>query len=139
MEIIKVKKNHLENLQLFIQNIGESRNSFRYFEKRDISVVHNHLATFLLMNDNMAIGYGHLEKDDAVVWLGICILPDFKGRGLGKLMMRALLEEGRQLNLDSITLTVDKENLNAIKLYESFGFTLITDESHYLKYKIDLV
>ncbi|HEV2645908.1 MAG TPA: GNAT family N-acetyltransferase [Acidobacteriaceae bacterium] len=54
----------------------------------------------------------------------LCILPSYRGQGLGRILLArsadALLEAG----FEAMTLTVTEANRQAVKLYESFGFSL---------------
>ena len=49
------------------------------------------------------------------------------GKGFGKLMMSFLVTRADEMNLPVITLTVDKNNIKAIRLYERFRFFHVRD------------
>lgn len=115
------------DLSFFILNAGNSLDSFRYFKSRELSCIKNHLTTILLYEKNSPVGYGHLDNDNGVIWLGICISEVNKGKGLGKLIMANLLEFAKKNSLPSVQLTVDKSNVVAISLYEKFGFKIISE------------
>ena len=51
------------------------------------------------------------------------VRPEMRGRGLGRAIMEAVLNEGRRLDADSIEIGVDEPDLAARHLYESLGFT----------------
>ncbi len=138
MMIIAVTAETLYLLQNFISNMGDSSNSFRYFIKRDITVIHQHLTTLLAVEKNTPIAYGHLEAEEGVVWLGICVRQEYKGKGYGKQMMEALIEQAKLENINKISLTVDKTNAGAISLYEQCGFKKINEKEHYYFYQLGL-
>jgi [ribosomal protein S18]-alanine N-acetyltransferase len=52
----------------------------------------------------------------------IGIHPDYRGRGLGKLMFCSLLQRAVDRNLERATLEVSAANTLAIAMYEKFGF-----------------
>ena len=54
--------------------------------------------------------------------LGIGIARDFRGRGIGRELMRAALERARRTQLTRIELSVRESNRNAIALYQRMGF-----------------
>lgn len=54
--------------------------------------------------------------------LGISILKDYWGLGLGKILTRACIECAREAGYTQLELTVVAENAMAISLYESLGF-----------------
>jgi [ribosomal protein S18]-alanine N-acetyltransferase len=57
--------------------------------------------------------------------LNICIHPDFRCRGLGRLLMQQLLQEARELGARAMFLEVRPSNPGAIRLYQSLGFEQI--------------
>ena len=126
MEIIEVNKNNISLLQNFTNN--NLPNSFRYFNKRPINIIENHILTILLLNNNIPIGYGHIDFEDNKHWLGICILEEYQGKGNGKKIMDYLLNNKK---IDKIYLTVDKNNINAIKLYKKYNFNIIEEFDTY--------
>ena len=71
---------------------------------------------------NEPIAYGHLDKEGIDVWLGVCVKDSKRGLGLGKEMMSYLLNYAKLKKVPKIRLSVDKENVNAIKMYNKFGF-----------------
>lgn len=138
MELVNVKSGYIHLLRRFIDQMGIAATTFRYFSKRPVEVVNSHLATFLLIENEQPVAYGHLEDEGGCVWLGICVLPDYYGKGYGKLMMRALVDNAKKLNVNTISLTVDKVNEAAIRLYEHFNFQKLDSVDSYYKYTLDI-
>lgn len=137
--LVRVSINENFNLlEKFIHSLGQEKESFRYFETREVSSIKNHLITCLIVDNDTPIGYGHIDFDGTIFWLGICILQNFQGRGIGRYIIRALINECKNKNIGSIYLTVDKENISAIKLYESFSFKTIDffQDKNVYKYKL---
>jgi RimJ/RimL family protein N-acetyltransferase len=56
--------------------------------------------------------------------LGIGLLPEFRGQGIGRQLLQRTIEAAFALSLTRIELTVREENLNAIALYKSLGFAI---------------
>jgi ribosomal protein S18 acetylase RimI-like enzyme len=111
----------------FLQNAGASLSYFRYFNSRPTSVIKNHIVTAIIINNCVTVGYGHLDKENNRIWLGIAVSENEIGKGFGKLMMSFLVKKADELNLPVVSLTVDKNNVNAIKLYDRFGFLYVRD------------
>ena len=64
---------------------------------------------------------GRIEAHIGV--FGITILKEFRGLGLGKLLMKLVLNEAKKLpKLKIVTLQVFAENGKAAKMYKDFGF-----------------
>jgi len=136
MRIERIDSSHLDSLACFLGRCGRSLETFRYFSKRPLSVVENHLATLLGFDDRGdPVAYGHLDPEDGTVWLGICVAEPDQGRGFGRQMMQALLNEALAMELPSIDLSVDRGNLQAIKLYEHYGFKRLPSSGLVVRYK----
>lgn len=56
----------------------------------------------------------------------LAVLPEYRGRGIARLLMQKQIEHGRTLGLPS-TLLVDPSNPPALRLYESLGFQYHSD------------
>jgi [ribosomal protein S18]-alanine N-acetyltransferase len=69
------------------------------------------------------VGYGGLwlMVDEAHV-TSVAVHPQFRGKGLGELLMLSLMEVALRLNARFVTLEVRVSNAVARKLYEKLGF-----------------
>lgn len=65
---------------------------------------------------NRAPGKGELQMD------GIAVRSDFRGKGLGGMLLKTLIEYGKYLNFDRIKLDVIDGNDGAHRLYLKTGF-----------------
>ena len=122
MKFVQIKYPDLKLLEQFIAGAGSSLKSFRYFQSRSIDVIKNHLCTFLLLDEEKPVAYGHLDSENGIVWLGTAVSEKYVGLGLGVMMVNQLLSFAKQSNIKEIKLTVDDDNAAAIKLYEKSGF-----------------
>jgi ribosomal protein S18 acetylase RimI-like enzyme len=139
MRIERLDPAVLQPLETFLASCGSSLDSFRYYAKRPLSVVQNHLITLLGFDEShVPVAYGHLDQEDGTVWLGICVSEAYRGNGYGNLMMRSLLKEASRLGVESIALTVDQSNPGAIHLYEKLGFNLEKQTSDIRWYRLIL-
>lgn len=127
-ELVSIKEigdSDYDLLDEFLKNAGGTLSSFRYFNTRPTSVIENHFVTAVLIQNSSTVGYGHLDKDNDIIWLGIAVSEMATGKGFGRLMMSFLVTRADEMNLPVITLTVDKNNIKAIKLYQRFGFLYV--------------
>ncbi len=125
MQIVTVDASNRKLVQEFLDEAGTSLATFRYFNSRSMQSLDNHLLTCILQDDNgKAIGYGHLDKENGVVWLGIAIAESHRGKGDGKTLLEFLLSETLRKNIGAVSLSVDSGNVAARRLYESMGFIL---------------
>jgi len=73
-----------------------------------------------------------LKNDGNTAWLGIYIgAPDWRNKGIGKMVMALYEEECRKLGYQRIELGVFSHNAGAIRLYERSGFTQIGVIPHF--------
>ena len=123
IQIINVEDKNKDILLPFIEKMGSSSQTFRYFQTRSIkNVLLNHELTLVLVRDKSVIGYGHLDREDKL-WLGICVIEGETGKGYGKVIMEELLKN----QTEPIYLSVDKDNEPAIKMYRNYGFVPVEE------------
>ena len=131
MEIVKITKENLVYLTDFLKN--KISDYFRYYTKRDTNAINNHTVTYIGIIQNKPVAYGHIDysKDENKYWLGICLLEGYQGKGYGKQMMNALIDIFNNTDIDTLYLTVDKENSKAISMYKKYSFNIIDEEESY--------
>lgn len=91
--------------------------TFRYFKHRVFEqAIRSHIITLLYSTH----GYAHVDLDtqSGRHYLGICVLPEYQGNGIGKKLMNLILK----LYGGDLYLTVDKDNTRAMAFYETYGF-----------------
>lgn len=130
-EIKKIGVTDFPLLEAFISGAGSSLTSFRYFDKRPYTVICNHVVTALIILGDRPVGYGHLDKDNEIVWLGIAISEGKQRTGLGKMMMDFLTETADKMQFPELQLTVDRNNPSAIALYKKYGFNETAASAEY--------
>ncbi|HEV2339845.1 MAG TPA: GNAT family N-acetyltransferase [Patescibacteria group bacterium] len=83
----------------------------------------------LVFCSNVLIGSSTLQmKSDALAHEGvfdITIAKEYRGQGIGKLLMQCVLDEGMKIlpDLKIVTLGIFGDNFVAKSMYEAFGFT----------------
>lgn len=87
---------------------------------------------WLLVEHGLAIGYGviSLAADEAHI-LNVCVAPERQGRGLGRQLLRALVQGARERRAERVFLEVRPSNPHAIALYHSEGFNEIGRRPRY--------
>jgi N-acetylglutamate synthase-like GNAT family acetyltransferase len=77
----------------------------------------------LVQNDHIIGYYSYFSNDENTIKLdNIFILPEFIGKGFGKILMNDFLENIKQLGITKITLDAEP---NAEQFYKTFGFETI--------------
>jgi ribosomal-protein-alanine N-acetyltransferase len=59
--------------------------------------------------------------------------PEFRGRGVGKRLLKTMVQKLQEKNLQWLTLEVRPSNAPALKLYEAFGFRQVGRRPNYYK------
>lgn len=137
-KIDRLRLDNIELLKVFLSIAGKSLETFRYFNKRPLEVIENHIVTYMMTIDDLPVCYGHLEKENGVVWLGIAVAEQYRRRGLGRTMMKELIDHARSNDIHSIYLSVDYDNTAAMDLYKKLGFKLHEKKTDITFFKLEL-
>jgi len=63
-----------------------------------------------------------LGNNDAIPMLGVGVIDEYHKVGLGKALLRLMIDQARASGMDRVKLGVWADNLRAIHVYESVGF-----------------
>jgi ribosomal protein S18 acetylase RimI-like enzyme len=66
---------------------------------------------------NAALGFTHVGR------LGMAVRSEWRRQGIGRQLLSACLALARNAGIEKVELEVFSDNLGAIRMYESFGFT----------------
>ena len=84
--------------------------------------------------DDEDIGYGQLVMKEKKMYLvNFGIIPKYRGKGYGKMLIRKILSVGVSMGYEEIYLRCDADNYQAINLYEKEGFRSLTMHYRYKK------
>ena len=72
------------------------------------------------MND-----YGHI--DDETPSIALSVLKNFRQRGIATDLMKSLIEKLYEEKFHQISLSVQKNNFIAVKLYKKLGFKILKE------------
>ncbi len=79
-------------------------------------------------DDDMDLEHAEDETQAGEYYIdSLAVLPEFRRLGIGKQLMEAQIEQGRQLGFSHFTLLVDPVNPNAQGLYSQLGFKYESD------------
>lgn len=89
-------------------------------------------------SENQVVGFAGIKiiLDEAEI-MNIVVRKDFRGYGLGTLLLKKLIEICKNKNISSIFLEVNDTNLIAKNLYKKFGFAKIYTRKKYYDNKFD--
>jgi ribosomal protein S18 acetylase RimI-like enzyme len=135
--IVPIREEHIEGFHAALDVVARERAYLTFLEAPPIEEMR------AFVRGNIAKGHPQLlalEGDRVVGWcdvtpqarparrrcgvLGMGLLPDRRGQGLGERLMRRALEASRAFGLARVELTVREDNRRAIALYGKLGFQL---------------
>ena len=120
MEIISINKNNIDLLKKFNSNILPV--SFRYFKTRNLDCIKNHVLTLIGSINNKPISYAHIDNEENINWIGICVLNEYQSKGYGKKLFEYVINYIYTNNISNVQLSVDISNYKALNLYLKYGF-----------------
>ena len=98
---------------------------FQSFDSISEQIQNRYEYYFLEYNDILA-GYFSFKREQRFLFISkIYIDSNFQKQGIGRKVIDFCMESAKKANLNKIQLAVNKNNSNAIKAYEKYGFTVI--------------
>jgi ribosomal-protein-alanine N-acetyltransferase len=105
--------------------------------RRELANDHSHFLAItvdrqLEPETNGIIGFGCFWAilDEAHITL-LGIHPEYQGRGLGQLLLCALLDRARSIEMARATLEVRDSNQQALHIYQKYGFQIVGRRKKY--------
>lgn len=104
------------------------------------NIAHGHPQFVAIAGDEQVVGWCDARPNTKPIYshaaiLGMGLLPEFRGQGIGNRLMWSTLDAARVKRLHRIELTVREANVNAIALYRKFSF--LTEGMHRDAVRID--
>lgn len=70
--------------------------------------------------------------------IAIAVVPDRLGTGAGGILLDALMEAARSNGFGALSMSVQKRNRGAVRLYERNGFVRLRDDGDSWTMKVEL-
>ncbi|GAT64250.1 GNAT family N-acetyltransferase [Paludibacter jiangxiensis] len=92
------------------------------------TIIENNLAQYFAIDNNQVVGWCDIipksyEGLGHVGVLGMGVISEYRGKGLGTLLLQKTIEHARNINhLEKVELDVFESNSSAIARYRKFGF-----------------
>jgi ribosomal protein S18 acetylase RimI-like enzyme len=137
VEIVPITQDHIESFRRVLDFVARERRYLSFLEAPPLES----MRAFVL--NNIKQGYPQLVAVSAgqlVGWcdvvpkprpiyahvgvLGMGLLPEFRGQGLGDRLIRQTLAAARAFGLNRVELSVRENNAGAIALYKRVGFEI---------------
>jgi ribosomal protein S18 acetylase RimI-like enzyme len=138
VEIVPIGQGYIDGFHRTLDSVARERRYLAFLEAPPIE------STRAFVLGNIKRGHPHfvaLSADGEVIgWcdvtpldrpslahrgvLGMGLLPQFRGRGIGTKLIRSALAASRAFGLHRVELTVREHNSSAIELYKKEGFEI---------------
>lgn len=138
---LKLSKMSIEDLKS-IKNIlaSEFDNFWSYDVLEEELECDNSYVIVAKADENTIVGFAGLKVilDEADI-MNIVVKKDFRHNGIGSVLLENLINYSKDLNLKTITLEVNENNLSAIRLYDKFSFDKLGIRKNYYDGKSDAI
>jgi UDP-2,4-diacetamido-2,4,6-trideoxy-beta-L-altropyranose hydrolase len=96
---------------------------------------------FIAEMDGRAIGHVRVDVDAEAArtgWIGICMSPAERGKGLAPLALRAAMEATRKSGLNRFNAEVHEDNAPSRRLFRGLGFSPDGQDGSFVRYTLSL-
>ena len=137
-QIVPIAEEHISGFRAAVDVVARERKYLAHLEappfeetKRFIlrNIEHGY-PQFVVLSAGTVVGWCDVlpNRSRDIYWhcgtLGVGLLPEFRGKGIGRQLMRRTIDAAFAFGLTRIELTVREANANAIALYKSLGFEI---------------
>ena len=134
-QIIPITEQYIESFRQAVGSVAREKKFLAFLDapSKEMSEafvlknIKNSWPHVIAVLDDTVIGWCDITSLNRPVFshvgsLGIGVLKDFRGHGIGKALMKTALELASQKGLTRIELTVREDNKRAFELYKKLGF-----------------
>lgn len=126
-ELLKVFKNIIENSKWILSEPDEIAATLkderkfikRHFNKNSLLIIAESQRSIIGV---LGAAGGSNRRNRHVVGIGVSVMKEWQGKGVGTAMMKRLINWSRKAGIKKIKLAVMTKNTPAIKLYKKVGF-----------------
>lgn len=83
---------------------------------------------FFIMHEGIRAGYVGVQENDGLYLSKLYVLREFRGLGIGGRVLISLMRLCRERGVSRIWLTVNRNNVNSARAYESWGMKMIREQ-----------
>jgi ribosomal protein S18 acetylase RimI-like enzyme len=133
--IVPIAEGHIESFHRTLDIVARERRYLAFLEAPPLpstrifilDMIGQGYPQFVAMADGEVAGWCDIIPNSRPIKahcgvLGMGLLPQFRGRGLGRRLILRTLDAARAFGLTRVELSVREDNANAIALYRTVGF-----------------
>ena len=138
---LKLSKMSIEDLKSIKNVLASDFDNFWSFDVLEEELeCDNSYVIVAKVDENTIVGFAGLKVilDESDI-MNIVVKKDFRHNGIGSVLLENLINYSKDLNLKTITLEVNENNLSAIRLYDKFSFDKLGIRKNYYDGKSDAI
>ena len=137
VRIAAIREEHIEGFHEALDRVAREREYLNRFEAPPLEStrefvlrnIREGVAQFVALDRGRVVGWCDVSPDRHPAtahtgYLGIGLLPEYRGRGIGRRLISACLRKAKENGLERVDLSVNGSNVRARALYERVGFRL---------------
>lgn len=134
-ELVPVAEEHIEGYAAAVDSVARERQYLAFLEgpslERARAFVRTNLERdlphFVALVEGRVAGWCDISSMERPIYahsgvLGMGVVAQYRGNGIGNALLRAVIESARARGLVRVELTVREKNLAALTLYRKVGF-----------------
>jgi RimJ/RimL family protein N-acetyltransferase len=139
-----VKKDDVNDLYTLLNELPAAERKFFHphpFDRQTITEICSSAQDhyFVMVHHEKIIGYSFLRLFGyPTPSFGCCIRGEYQGKGYGPVLTQWTINKAKELGYHRVILKVYKENVAALKIYKTMGFTIIGDTEDNKQYKMEI-
>jgi RimJ/RimL family protein N-acetyltransferase len=135
--VTPIEERHIEGFRAAVDSVAHERAYLAFLEAPPLKattefVLENLRAghpQFVALVDETVVGWCDITSLHRPVFahsgvLGMGVVAEYRGHGIGKALIRATLDRAKSIGLTRVELTVREPNKRAFALYEKMGFVV---------------
>ncbi len=137
----KINKMTIEDLESIKNILASDFDNFWSFDVLEDELECDNSYVIVAKNtDNTIVGFAGLKTilDEADI-MNIVVKKDFRHNGIGSILLENLINYSKNINMKTITLEVNENNLSAIRLYDKFSFDKLGIRKKYYNGESDAI
>ena len=135
-QIVPIAEEHISGFRAAVDIVARERKYLAFLEAppfeetRRLRNIEQGYPQFVVLSADAVVGWCDVFPNRTRViyshcgTLGVGLLPEFRGKGIGRKLMQRTIGAAFAFGLTRIELTVRENNVNAIALYKSLGFEI---------------
>ena len=137
VEIVPITQDHIESFHQTLDVVARERRYLSFLEAPSLESsrafvlgnIERGYPQWVALSAGQVIGWCDITPKPRPIYahggvLGMGLLPEFRGKGIGEKLIRKTLTAARSFGFHRVELTVRENNPNAIELYKKVGFEI---------------